>query len=116
MPAARGACMESRHGQRAAAAHRLLRWRGSCVSCRKVVTTSSRSLYAARLLSSRPTSAAMRPTTKEKKKPATIMVAIAHSFSDAVVLLMSPYPTWRSRDGRRTPISARHSHDCRGLL
>jgi hypothetical protein len=33
---------------------------------------------------------AMRPTTKEKKKPLTIMVMIAQIFSASVVELMSP--------------------------
>ena len=46
------------------------------------MTTSRRSLFAVRVASRRPTSAAMRPTTYEKKKPLTIIVAMAHNCRD----------------------------------
>jgi len=49
-----------------------------------------RSLYAVRCESSFATMLAMRPTTKLKKKPLTIIVMIAQIFSASVVLLMSP--------------------------
>jgi hypothetical protein len=49
------------------------------VSFRKVVTTSMRSLAALRCESSLATRLAMRPTTKLKKKPLTIMVMMAHT-------------------------------------
>lgn len=71
-------------------AHLLLNGRGRSVSFRNVVTTSMRSLYAVRCESSFATMLAMRPTTKLKKKPLTIMVMIAQIFSASVVLLMSP--------------------------
>ena len=68
----------------------LLKGRGRSTSLRNVVTVSSFSLWALRTLSSLEMTDAIRPTTKEKKKPLPIMVTIAQTFSATVMLLMSP--------------------------
>lgn len=70
--------------------HLLLRCLGRSVSFKNVVASSMRSLYAERCESSLATMLAMRPTTKLKKKPLTIIVMMAQIFSARVVLLMSP--------------------------
>ena len=67
-------------------AHRLLSCRGRSTSFKNVVTVSSRSLCALRTLSNLDITDAMRPTTKEKKKPLPIIVTMAHTCNTAAAV------------------------------